>query len=237
MQLLRFFIIVLLDFSTVCAMELTTVPTAIGICQLGDELIIMEICSRLDRSSRDVLRLTNKKYFTVLFSQDVLNKKYQAACITRNKIDQDFWQKRGGWLPYQEFARAIQSEQYRLATWLLKKKKAEVWDVYCGNIKEAVETSTVDKMVPVIEWLLNTRKPITCNGEFLSGYHFANNLKEQYPDVQKFIVLFKKYEQEEKERKEKENRERIISFGRGVQEVISIEWDSLFRIEWDSLFR
>lgn len=209
MQLVRSFVIFLLYSSTVCAMKLATVPAATGICQLEDEFITTEICARLDRPSRDALRRTNKKYFKLILSQDMLNRQYSIAYITENKIDQDYWQKRGGWLPHQEFARAIKNQQYPLASWLLAKNKADMWGLYCRNIEEALKTSTVDEMVPVIRWLLNTRKPaIYSSGylypesEFFSGYNCARNQIEKYPDVQKIVNVFEAYRrgQEEQER-------------------------------------
>ncbi len=206
-------IIFLLSFFPISAMELTTTNHSSGIC-ITDDLFITSVCPRLDRPARDTLRCTCTKYLKIVHSQDELNKNYKEAFFAKNDMHQMFyWKSMGALEQHQEFAYAVKNKKDKLALWLLERNTVAVWNAYCLNIREAVETSTVDEMVPVIKWLLDTRKPVTCNGEYLSGYHYANNLKEQYPEVQKFIDLFKAYEQEEKERKKVEMAERILSFG------------------------
>ncbi len=190
-------VIIFLLFSfSMHAMKCIITDCSDGI-SLTNDLFITTVCSRLDRPMRDSFRRTNKKYFKLLLSQDELNKNYEEACDTKDDLKMAYWKSLGGCFAYQEFADAVKSKKYKLATWLMNKKKVVVWDAYCSNIKQAVETSTVDEMVPVIECLLYSRKPTTYNSEYLSGYYVSNQLKEQYPEAQKFIDLFQKYTQEQ----------------------------------------
>ncbi len=196
----------LLSSFPIYAMELTITNDSNGI-PLTDDLFTTLICSRLDRSARDTLRCTNKKYSTLVHSQEELNKHYWESLIVEEMF---YWKSLGALEEHQEFAYAVKNKKDKLAKWLLERNEMAVWDAYCLNIEDAVETSTVDEMVPVIRWLLYTRKPTTHLGEFESAYGFTLNLKK-YPDVQKFIDLFKTYEQREEGWKIQRERERILS--------------------------
>lgn len=201
MQRTLFLSALLVCSSTLYAMELTTADTSIT-TKITDDLFTTAICPRLDRPERDALRRTSKKYFKLLFSQDELNRKYN---IPHDHPEKAYWRSMGGLLLHEEFANAVKNNKNSLATWLLEKNKVDVWDAYCRNIQEAVETLTIECMLPVIKWLLDTRKPLTHRGEFLSGYHYAINLKQQYPGVQKIIDLFIAYEKAEEARKRAAN--------------------------------
>jgi hypothetical protein len=195
-------------------MELTTTNTSDGICIITDDLLTTAICSRLDRPARDALRRANKKYFKLILSQDELNKNYKEAYTLKDKPKIIYWKNLGGLLPHQELANAIQNKKCILAAWLLRTKKVIVWDAYCCNIQTAVNTSTIEEILPVIKWLLDTQKPLVHLGEFLSGYHYAANLVKACPEVQKIVNLFMKYEEEE-ERKANTRHKSYFNFGGG----------------------
>jgi hypothetical protein len=156
--------------------------------------------------------VTCKKYLTLIHSQDALNENYNKSLYEGNAPKMIHWKKLGWLPPHQEFANAVKNKKNKLAVWLLEKQKVTVWDAYCSNILEAVNTSTVEQILPVIKWLLDTRRPVTHLGEYLSGYHFANNLKEQYPEVKKIVDVFERYKQEEESRKET-NRKIVYTSG------------------------
>lgn len=192
MHVTRLMIIFLLCSPAIYAMELTT--TRITSDQF-DDILTTSICSRLYRFERNALRYTCKKCLNIILSQDELNEEYELSF--REKSPQIIhWKSLGGLLPHQEFAEAVKNKKELLARWLIEKEKVSVWKAYCCNIEEAVETSTVQEILPVIEWLLDRRKPVTHQGEFLSGYHFANNLTDKYSEVQKIIDIFEKYQRE-----------------------------------------
>jgi len=171
---------------------------------ITDDLFAMSIVSRLDRQGRDALRLTNKKYFGLILSQDILTDNYINACKLGD-VHRMTYLERLGWLPsHQEFANAIKNKKYCLAQWLIDKNKVVIWNAYCSNIREAVRMATVDEMIPVIKWLLDTRRPVLHHGEFLSGYHFSNNLVNTYPEAKKIVDIFVQYEKDEIERKAQE---------------------------------
>ena len=196
MQFTRFLSIFLMYSSTMYAMELTTTNIPNGIHIITDDLLTTTICSRLDRPARDAFRRASKKYFTIVLSQDALNNNYKNAYELGEVCKMIYWKSMGGLLLHQEFSNAIKNKKEILATWLFEKKKVDVWNAYCCNIKEAVETATVEEIVPVIKWLLLTRKPVTYLNEFLSGYDFAKNLVHQYPEVKKIVDLFEAYQKE-----------------------------------------
>lgn len=202
---LRLLFSVLLCSSTLYAMELTITSTSC-VEKITDDLFTTAIGSRLDRPARDALRRTSTKYFKLILSQDELNENYKNACLRWDNPQIVHWKSMGGLLSHQEFANAIQNKKNSLGTWLLEKNKVVVWDVYCRNIQDAIATSTIEEMLPVIKWLLDSRMPKTHLGEFLSGYHCAKNLIAQYPEVQKIVDVFEVYEQD------KDYRERAASY-------------------------
>jgi hypothetical protein len=200
MQLRLLLNVFLICSSTMYSMELTTTHASSSI-HITDDLLSTAICSRLDRPAREVFRCTNKKYFELILPQDVLNKNYKDAHILQDEPKMLHWKSLGALLPHQEFANAIKKNIFFLARWLLEKNKVVIWDAYCLNIRQAVETSTIEEIVPVIKWLLDMRRPATHLNEYLSGYHFANNLVGRYPEVKKIVDVFKTYEKEEEARK------------------------------------
>jgi hypothetical protein len=172
-------------FCNISAMELIVIPA---------DLFITKICSQINRPTRDALRRTCKKYYECVISQDTLNGNYAKFLVLKDNAQILHWKNLGALFSHQELARAVKDKKFELATWLLAKNKVSIWNAYCRNIKDAVEEKKVEEIVPLIAWLLDTRKPQTHLNEFLSGYHFANNLKEKYLDVQKIIDVFKEYE-------------------------------------------
>lgn len=201
MQHKVFFSIFLLYSSTISAMELTTRNYPSYIQTIPDDLFATAVCSQLNRRARDTLRCTCKKYAKLILSQDELNNNYKEAFDKKDDLKMAHWKGLGGLFPHQEFVHAIKNEHKVLAGRLLEQGKVTIWDVYCKNIEEAVKTSTVDEILSVFTWLLYARRPKTHLSEFSSGYHFANNLKAQYPEVQKIINLFESYKQGEEARK------------------------------------
>ena len=218
MQLRLLFNALLICSSTMHAMELTTANYSGGI-GITDDIFVTAVCSRLDRPTRDILRCTCKKYLTLVHSQDALNENYNKSLYEGDALKMVYWENLGWLPPHQEFANAVKNKKNKLAVWLLEKKKVTVWDAYCSNILEAVKTSTIKQILPVIKWLWDTRKPLTHLDEYLSGYHFAKNLiglYPEYPEVQKIVDAFERYEQEEAVRKATASNSLIKSyFGSG----------------------
>jgi hypothetical protein len=160
------------------------------------------------------LRCTSKKYLALLFSQDELNKNYVKAHMQQDKLNMAYWKSMGGWLPHQEFANAIKNKRESFATWLLKNNKVAVDDAYCCNIQEAVETSAIKQMLPVIKWLLDTRST-RLSAEYLSGYNCAKNLKEKYPNAQEIINFFDAYMIDYQRNKDKVNKNYFLGSWNG----------------------
>ncbi len=196
-------IIFLLSSFSMHAMKLTTPNHSNGI-PLTNDLFTISICSRLDRPARDALRCTCKKYLALVHSQEELNKHHQEVYdkIGYGQNIQDqlvYWKNLGGMFPHQELASAVKNKKEKLAVWLLETKRVNIiFHGYYWNMQDAVETSTVDEIVPVIQWLLDATKPLTDSRDFLSAYNYANDRKKRYPDMQKFVDLFDKYKEEEK---------------------------------------
>jgi hypothetical protein len=205
----KYFLIFLLSPVSMHAMELITTHHSSGIV-ITDDLFLTAVCSRLDRPARDTLRCTCTKYFKIIPLQDELNKEYVKAFYKKDDSRICYWKGLGGLFPHQEFANAIKNKKDKFATWLLEKGKVQIWNAYCLNMQDAVETLTIDEMLPVITWLLYTRKPEIFEQEFCSSYGFARKLKEhhpkeQYPHIQQIIDLFDKYRQKEEPKKRVEN--------------------------------
>lgn len=193
MQHKIFLNIFLLYSSAISAMELTTTNNSFHIQNISDDLFSTAICSRLDRPARDTLRCTCKKYVMLIYSQDELNNNY-AQEILYCSVKVAYWRSLGGCYYFQEFGNAVKDKKDELAQWLLD-KKIDVCSAYCSHIKEAVETSKVDEVLPIIKWLLYTQRPDIEDFESLRVYFFAHEFKKQYPEVQKIIDLFNKYKQ------------------------------------------
>ena len=215
MQHMRLLLNVFLIYSsTLYAMELTTTHIYNGII-ITDDLFATSVCSRLDRPARDTIRCTCKKYYECIVSQDILNINYAKAFhLKKDDAQMLHWKSLGAFFPHQELAKAIKDKKYDLAKWLLEKNKVNVWNAYCRNIQDAIEEKKVEEILPLIRWLLNTREPRTHHNEFLSGYHYAINLKKKNPDVQKIIDVFDEYKKEQWIHAEKVNC-LLPGFGRG----------------------
>ncbi len=190
-------IIFLLCSFAIHAMEITIPNNSSGLEIIMDDFLTTLNCLPLNREVRHSLRCASKKCLKLVFSQDDLNVKYIDAYKQKNQHQMDCWRSFGGCFYYQEFANAVKNKKDKLAEWLLKKNKVTVGRAYCSNIMEAVQTSTVDEMVPVIQWLLYTRTPSTYGSEFSKSVKEALRLVKEYPEAQKFLDLFNKYKAEE----------------------------------------
>ena len=184
----------LLCSSTMYSMErpLELVPTNVssGLDIIPDELLPTAIGFWLDRPARDDFRRTCKKYFELLLSQDELNKNYRNACNKKykkacifNPDTELYWKNLGGLWSHQEFANAIKNKKDKLAMWLLEKKTTP-YSAYYLNILKVMDTSTIDEILPVIEWLLKSKKLGTY---FDDSLNCAKKFIDQCPDIQKII--------------------------------------------------
>jgi hypothetical protein len=187
--------------TTLYSMDLTIFT---NFTNFSDDCISI-ICSRFDRPERNNLKCTNKKYFKLILSQDEVNNNYRNAHMQQDESNMIYWKNMGGWLPHQEFANAIKNKKISLAKSLLKNNKVAIYDVYCCNIEEAVKTSTIDQVIPVLKWLMDTRSTRAA-AEYLSGYELAKNLKEKYPQAQEIVDFIHACLIEKKQYKKSEER-------------------------------
>lgn len=193
-------------------MRFTFLLTALLLCSttihsmesIPHEIVSSAFHPHLDRVDKSILKCVNKKWNVIVLSQDELNKQYTAACEKQDTDAIKQLKKMGGFLAHQEFAHAVHNKQYCLATWLIEHKKVDVWHAYCTNMQEAADSAKIEQMLPVITWLLETRKPKTYGIEFINSYQCAQNLAEKYHNMQQLISVFEVYvtkkEDQEEER-------------------------------------
>ncbi len=63
---------------------LLPITTTYAMNNISNEIIIYHIGSRLDRSTKNIFKWTNKKHSQLILTQSFLNKEYELACQTNN---------------------------------------------------------------------------------------------------------------------------------------------------------
>ena len=165
---------------------------------IQDEVFTTVICPYFDRQDRDTLKCTCIKYHNLVLSQEELNKKYHMAKIKglhlhskQSLQEMELYKKMGGLAIHQEVANAIKNNKGSFATQLIEKQKLTEWTLFYNNIEEAVKTSTIESMLPIIRWLLDTRKPKF--DDLKATYEYIKTYLSEYPETNQFLILFQDY--------------------------------------------
>lgn len=142
----------------------------------NNEIITYNIAPRLDRDDRTAFKLINKKLYTMIIPQHILNERYNSACNKNDAVLMDDLRRQGALKLAEEAYKLFLNKKPELSK-TLPRNQVDVSDLFLYGIEQ--------NNINFMHWLLSTRKPYF--GSLLLDRSLAHSKKLNYDEITQLL--------------------------------------------------